>query len=95
MGADEQDHLANLNQVLNRLKTAGLTIQKAKCTFAMKSIEYLGHIIDSAGLHPSPSNIEAINQVPEPNNIPELKSFLGLIIIEIFIQLIYSSFSLL
>ena len=63
MGADEQDHLANLNQVLNRLKTAGLTIQKAKCTFATKSIEYLGHIIDSAGLHPSPSKIEAINQV--------------------------------
>ena len=26
IGADEQDHLANLNQVLNCLKTAGLTI---------------------------------------------------------------------
>ena len=55
MGADEQDHLANLNQVLNHLKTAGLTIQQAKCTFAMKSIEHQGHIIDSASLHQSPS----------------------------------------
>ena len=76
MEADEESHLANPNQVLNRLKTAGFTIQKAKCTFATQSIEYLGDIIDSAGLRSSSSKIEAINQAPQPNNITELKSFL-------------------
>lgn len=36
-------------------------------------------MIDSNGLHPSPSKIDAISHAPTPRNITELKSFLGLI----------------
>ena len=78
MGVDAHDHARRLNEVLHRLKTAGLTIQQSNCNFATSSIEYLGHIIDSTGLHPSPLKIDAINRVPEPCNISELKSSLGL-----------------
>ncbi len=73
MGTNQQDHLSNLNQVLNRLMTAGLTAQKTKCTFETTSIEYLGHVIDSTRLHPSPKKSEVIACVPEPTNVTELK----------------------
>ena len=51
-GVDEEDHLNNLDKVLQRLESAGLTLKKSKCVFGLDSIEYLGHIIDKNGLHP-------------------------------------------
>ena len=74
-GTNEQDHLDNLDKVLERLETAGLTLQKPKCTFAVPSVEYLGHVIDASGLHPSPNKVKAITHISEPSNVTELKSF--------------------
>ena len=50
-GTSEADHIQKLEQVLPRLSSAGITLQQSKCTFATISVEYLGHIIDSTGLH--------------------------------------------
>ena len=41
------------------------------------SVEYLGYIIDKEGLHATP--VEAITKAPEPRNVNELRSFLGLV----------------
>ena len=78
-GTDEQNHLNNLELVLQRLESAGLTLKKSKCIFTATSVEYLGHVIDKNGLHPSPSKVQAIKQAPQPTNVTELKSFLGLV----------------
>ena len=43
------------------------------------SIEYLGHVIDSKGLHPTEEKVHAIREAPTPKNTSELKSFLGMI----------------
>ena len=40
-----------------------------------QSVEYLGHSVDSQGLHTMP---EAIQQAPEPENVRQLRSILGL-----------------
>ena len=74
-GVDEKDHLHNLGQVLERLESAGLSLKKSKCVFMTTSVEYLGHVIDATGLHPSSSKVKAIKEAPEPTNITELKSF--------------------
>ena len=42
-------------------------------------MEYLGHIIDSTGLHPSPAKVHAIQKGPAPTNITELRAFLGFV----------------
>ena len=47
-GSTVDKHLLNLDKVLNKLETAGL---KAKCSFLMPQVEYLGHIIDQYGLY--------------------------------------------
>ena len=78
-GISEADHMQKLEQVLSRLSSAGITLKRSKCIFATTSVEYLGHIIDSTGLHPSPAKVQAIQKAPAPTNITELRAFLGLV----------------
>lgn len=78
-GATVAGHLATLEKVLCRLKEAGLRLKKGKCRFLEKSVTYLGHLIDSDGLHPTAEKIKAIQDAPNPRNVTELKAFLGLL----------------
>ena len=55
------------------------TVRKSKCVFMANSVEFLGHRIDAEGLHPLESKIEAMVKVPQPKNVAELKSFLGMV----------------
>ena len=64
-GKDADIHLRNLDQVMERLEQAGLTLKQSN---GVSSVEYLGHVIDKDGLHPSPSKVEAIQAAPEPNH---------------------------
>ena len=44
----------------------------------MSSVTYLGHKIDADGLHRVPEKVNAIKDAPCPQNVRELKAFLGL-----------------
>ena len=44
-----------------------------------KSVSYLGHIIDSQGLHPTQDKVDAILEAPPPKNLTQLKAYLGLL----------------
>ena len=48
-------------------------------SFLKPRIEYLGHVIDENGLHPTDDKIAALKQAPTPKNVTQLHSFLGLI----------------
>ena len=79
-GVDETEHEKTLIQVFKRLQEAGFRLSKAKCHFQMKSVKYLGHTIDAQGLHPSEDKLKEIHDAPAPENVTQLRSFLGLII---------------
>ena len=78
-GTDYQDHLNTLSQVLERLLKYGFKLNKTKCKFLQSSVVYLGHLIDSAGLHPTIDKLAAVRDAPPPKDAVALKSFLGLI----------------
>ena len=78
-GASEQEHLQNLDTVLQKLETAGVRLKKSKCLLMSPEVEYLGHKISSEGLHPTPEKVKAIQEAPKPQSVTELKSFLGLL----------------
>ena len=59
-GRTMKEHFHNLQLVLQQLSTAGLRLKQEKCEFLVPSISYLGHKIDSQGLHPLPDKIDAI-----------------------------------
>ena len=78
-GRDEDDHLHNVNTVLTRLNTAGLRLREDKCTFMALEVVYCGHIINKSGIQPVKEKVEAIDKAPEPQNVSQLKSFLGML----------------
>jgi hypothetical protein len=60
MGRTEEEHLRNLDQVLTRLKDAGMRLTRKKCEFMLPEVEYLGHRISAHGLQPTGEKARAI-----------------------------------
>ena len=78
-GKDDEEHLANLAQVFQRLQQHGLWLKKGKCYFMEPSVEYLGHLIDVERLHTTVDKLKAIVEAPAPRNVSELRSFWSLL----------------
>jgi hypothetical protein len=53
--------------------------KSSKCSFYQKKIHYLGHIISKDGIVVGPKKIEAIREWLAPNNVTEVRSFMGLV----------------
>ena len=78
-GTTDEDHLSNLEEVLNRLQQYGIHLREEKCQLLKERVDYLGHCIDSQGVHTSKEKVRAILEAPRPRNLSELRSFLGLL----------------
>ena len=76
-GKTDTDHLENIEKVFRVLKEIGATVNKKKCMFFVKEIEYLGFIINKNGIHLNPHKINAINEIPEPKDLKQVQNFLG------------------
>ena len=78
-GETEEQHLANVEEVLSRLEKYGLRARRSKCQFLQDSVQYLGHVIDKEGIHPVEKKVEAILAPKPPKNIEQLQSFMGMV----------------
>ena len=74
-----EEHLKALDKVLGRLEEYGLKANREKCKFLQNSVEYLGHVITAEGLHQSPKKVQAMAGLPSPQNVGQLRSFLGMV----------------
>ena len=77
-GRTFEKHLNNLNDVLSLLEQNQLYCKPEKCHFGFKSIRFLGHVVDSTGISPDPNKIASIRNTEPPENLKQLRSFLGL-----------------
>lgn len=64
--------------VIQRLAEANLKLKPVKCKFACKKVEHLGHLITPFGLKPNPRLVSAVREFQTPNDVRELRRFLGL-----------------
>ena len=71
-------HREHLNKGFAQIREFGFKVKEAKCDFCMNKIKYLGHIIDKDGRSPDPERARAIKDMPAPDNVTALQSFLGL-----------------
>lgn len=78
-GLTDEEHLHNLSLVLQRLEQYGLRANLDKCEFFKDQISYCGHMIDKDGLHKSDEKTNAVEKAPKPENVSQLRSFLGLV----------------
>ncbi|GBN58635.1 Transposon Ty3-G Gag-Pol polyprotein [Araneus ventricosus] len=74
-----QEHEIHLNLVLERLNTFGLRINISKSVFAVEEIEFLGYLITPQGSRPLPNKVQAIMNYKRPENIQDLRTFLGIL----------------
>ena len=77
-GTKEQ-HTRELIEVLTKLKNAGYRLSENRTEFYKTEIEWVGHKIDQNGIRPLQDKLKAIQELKEPKNEKELKSFLGAI----------------
>ncbi|GBG87461.1 hypothetical protein CBR_g45519 [Chara braunii] len=73
-----EEHMRHLEEVMQILKDAQLHLNLDKSEFGRDSVIYLGHRLSAAGLEPKAAKVEVIQKWPQPANVRELRSFLGL-----------------
>ncbi len=74
-----EDHLDKLEEVLKRLRDAGLKVNAAKSFFCTHEIEYLSYMLTRGGIKPQIKKVQAILAIKLPNNVKELRHFLGMV----------------
>lgn len=75
---NEEKHKVHLRAVLELLRKHQLVVNKKKCCFMVREVEYLGHIISGQGVAADPQKVAAMVQWPSPKDVKGLRGFLGL-----------------
>ena len=74
-----EEHDEHMRLVLQCLREKKLYGKLSKCSFYQSKIHYLGHVISGEGIVVDPTKVEAIMEWPAPMNVPEVRSFMGLV----------------
>nr|GEU60579.1 putative reverse transcriptase domain-containing protein [Tanacetum cinerariifolium] len=74
----KQEHKEHLKLILELLKREQLYAKFSKCEFWIPKVQFLGHVIDSQGIHVDPVKIESIKDWASPKTATEIRQFLGL-----------------
>ncbi|GKC10809.1 putative reverse transcriptase domain-containing protein [Tanacetum coccineum] len=74
----EEEHAEHLKLILELLKKEELYAKFSKCDVWLSKVQFLGHVIDSEGIHVDPTKIESIKDWASPKTLIEIRQFLGL-----------------
>ena len=72
-----EDLFKTIRRILTRCRKIGLTISKRKLKISTE-VSFAGFVISSEGIKPDPEKVRAIKEFPSPQDITDLRSFLGL-----------------
>ena len=73
-----REHVTHVRQTLAILRKHQLYAKVSKCSFFQHRVEYLGHIVSAEGLAPDPAKVQAVRAWKVPENVTDIRSFLGL-----------------
>ena len=74
-----EDHVRQLRQLCLTLRQHHMYLNPDKCKLCQVEVEYLGNMIGREGIRPTTAKTETLETWPSPENVTELKSFLGLL----------------
>jgi hypothetical protein len=75
---NEEEHDKHLCMVLQKLRENQLYAKLIKCEFWLKEVSFLGHIISEARISIDPSKVRDVLSWNTPQNVLDIRSFLGL-----------------
>ena len=76
-GRTFQEHRARLQEVLDRLCSAGLKLKPPKFHLFCERGTFLGHVISAEGVQTDTEKVDAVRSWPCPTNVPAVRAFLG------------------
>jgi hypothetical protein len=76
---NEEEHDQHLRMVLQKLKENQLYAKLNKCEFWLKEVSFFGHIISEGGISVDPSKVKDVLVWKTPQNVLDIRSFLGLV----------------
>ena len=76
---DYSSHLRHVIRILERCDSHGITLNPEKVTFAAEKLDFCGYIISPDGFTADQRKVRAIADFPVPENITDLRSFMGLV----------------
>lgn len=79
VGATFCEHLANIEEVLKRLRVHGLKLSVEKCNLFREEVLYLGHTLSNRGIKPARHNVEALLNLPVPTTVKQVRRLSGLV----------------
>ncbi|GJU31074.1 putative reverse transcriptase domain-containing protein [Tanacetum coccineum] len=75
---NKKEHEEHLKAILELFKKEKLYAKFSKCEFWLPKVQFLGHVIDSQGIHVDPAKIESIKDWASPKMPTEIRQFIGL-----------------
>nr|GEY09713.1 putative reverse transcriptase domain-containing protein [Tanacetum cinerariifolium] len=75
---NKKEHEEHLRMILKLFKKEELYAKFSKCEFWIPKVQFLGHVINSEGIHVDPAKIESIKDWVSPKSSMEIHQFLGL-----------------
>ena len=77
-GKDFDEHMQRLEEVLDRIKKAGLKLKASKSYLLQKEVIFLGHVVSGEGIKPSPTNVTKVVDWPTPKTAKQVKQFVAM-----------------
>ncbi|GKD75999.1 putative reverse transcriptase domain-containing protein [Tanacetum coccineum] len=75
----KKEHEEHLKAIMELLKKEELYAKFSKCEFWLPRVQFLGHVINSQGIHVDPTKIKSIKDWASPKTPTEIRQFLGLV----------------
>ena len=78
-GVDQEDHDANLINLLNVCQKEGLVLNSKKLELRRERVTFFGAEYSTQGMHPDPKKVQGITEMIVPTDKQQLQSFLGMV----------------
>ena len=78
-GETEEEHDRNLMNLLKLCRRIGLRLNRGKAEIKKQEITFLGHLITSDGLKIDPEKLEAVKNMPKPEDVEGVRRFCGFV----------------
>ena len=78
-GVDQEDHDANLINLLNICQKEGLVLNSKKLELQRERVMFFGAEYSARGMHPDPKKVQGITEMTAPTDKQQLQSFLGMV----------------
>ena len=78
-GVYQEDHYANLINLLNVCQKEGLILNSKKLELQRERVTFFRAEYSTEGMHPNPKKVQGIVEITQPGDKQQLQSFLGMV----------------